>query len=185
MKYHKAILHTHILLAGVCTPFLILYMVTGILYTFGFKGDYVTTKEQLAPTVIDVSSPDKVREFLSSELQKRGRAIPAGAFNYKQSEGAWQATWVGSKGEHALKQTVDGGLELTMNDATLHRQLVQLHKAKGGTVFKVAAAIFTAFTLSLFALGLSLAMRTKGMRYEIAFGMGVGIFALFIAAVLS
>ena len=60
--------------------------------------------------------------------------------------------WTGSSKDVILEPTGDPLVaKLSVKDTTWYRALVQLHKAKGGNIFKVYAAFF-ALTLSILLL---------------------------------
>ncbi|MBW7877131.1 MAG: hypothetical protein H3C47_14210 [Candidatus Cloacimonetes bacterium] len=182
----KTILHLHISLAGLCLPFLIVYLITGILYTFGIKGDFVSSKETVSITQKFSLDQESIQREFTKILEEKKVKIPTGDITVRKAGTSWQAIWNGSDCEHILEPaSEDNNYKLTLKHANWHRNLVQLHKAKGGMVFKIFAALMTLFVLSLFSLGLCLSLQSKVMRNEIGFSILLGTALLIAALMLS
>jgi hypothetical protein len=186
MMKRKTILHLHISLAGLCIPFLLVYLITGILYTFGIKGDFVTKKEALHFSQTIEPKADVIESEFTKILQERNEKIPTGEITIRKAGTSWQAIWNGSDCEHILEPLAEAEkYQLTLKHVGWHRYLVQLHKAKGGMVFKVFSGLMGLFLISLLALGVSLSMSSKAMRYEIGFCILIGTLLLVISAIYS
>ena len=72
--------------------------------------------------------------------------------------------------------------EVTIKQASFHRWLVQLHKAKGSTVFKVYATILATVLFLLVASGLILGLQVKALRRLtlVSSVAGFGAFVIFV-----
>jgi hypothetical protein len=143
----------HMLLAAFIFPVAVMYLVTGGLYTWGIKGAY---DEHKYDVVLDGAlSEDEVvlKELAASELRRLAIAPPTGGAKIKRIGQSFQLEWTGSERDVILKATGDPKkARLLVKETTWYRHLVQLHKAKGGQLFKVYAAILA---ISLFTILLS------------------------------
>lgn len=143
----------HSLMAAFMLPAVFMFLVTGALYTWGTKGSYHNTiyeirlNEPLSPQQAQLQS------VVQDELAARGLSAPSGKSKVKTYGSHFLFEWTGSSSDVIFEPTEDPFMaKLTVKNATWYRTLVQLHKAKGGMVFKVYA---TFFALALFLLILS------------------------------
>jgi hypothetical protein len=100
-------------------------------------------------------SEDEVvlKELAASELRRLAIAPPTGGAKIKRIGRSFQLEWTGSERDVILKATGNPKkARLLVKETTWYRHLVQLHKAKGGQLFKVYAAILA---ISLFTILLS------------------------------
>jgi hypothetical protein len=143
----------HMLLAAFIFPVAVMYLVTGGLYTWGIKGAYDEHKYDVV--LEGALSEDEVvlKELAASELRRLDIAPPSGGAKIKKIGQSFQLEWTGSERDVILKATGDPKkARLLVKETTWYRHLVQLHKAKGGQLFKVYAAILA---ISLFTILLS------------------------------
>ncbi len=144
------ITNIHLLLAAFMFPVALMFLITGGLYTWGFKGSYVSESHEVAlnePLTADLA---RLRDMAVTELQQRNVALPSGEAKIKKGGTSFKLEWTGSVRDVELEPT-DAPLlaKLTVKETTWYRNLVQLHKAKGGQLFKVYAA---ALAISLFLI---------------------------------
>jgi len=142
-----------------------MFAITGGLYTWGIKGGYDNQTFKLplaAPLESDLGS---LIRFAQDELDKQQQGYPSGSAKLKSTKHAHILEWTGSQLDISL--TTDKGsklAELTIKHTSPYRQLVQLHKGKGGTLFKIYAA-FMAFSL-LIILGSGVLMGLGLPKYR-------------------
>jgi len=143
----------HMLLAAFIFPVACMFLVTGGLYTWGIKGAYVSQSYEVQldkPLVDDLAM---LVELTEVELQRLSIASPSGGAKVKKIGPSFQLEWTGAGRDVVLEPTADPLMAtLTVKETTWYRNLVQLHKAKGGQLFKVYAAILA---ISLFTILLS------------------------------
>ena len=130
MKYHA-------LLAAFIFPVAMMFMITGSLYTWGIKGNYVNESyevqlsEPIRPELIELA------ELAETELNKHGLLTPSGKPKIKRLGDHFALEWTGSSKDVVLEPTNNQLMaKLTVKHTTWYRSLVQLHKAKGGAAFK-------------------------------------------------
>jgi hypothetical protein len=181
------IMKLHAWLAGFFLPIGVMFFVTGALYTWGTKGSYETTTETLA-----LESPLKKEDLTGlhglvvAQLGQQDLAHPSGGFKVKSAGTSFYFEWTGSNRDVVLSPTANPlEAKLQIKNTTLHRRLVQLHKAKGGKLFKIMAAALTIGLLLLFASGLRLAWAQVQVKKAAIVGLALGSLVFVLAVALS
>ncbi len=159
MSSRANLINVHLFLATFIFPAVLMFLVTGGLYTWGIKGSYVTQDYPLTLTEPLSGDMSSLKSLVEKELQQLSLAAPTGSAKVKGSGSSLALEWTGSKRDISLAAGADPlSATLTVKETTWYRNLVQLHKAKGGQVFKVYAAflavglfliLFTGFLMAL------------------------------------
>jgi hypothetical protein len=158
-----------------------MFALTGTFYTFKVTGQY-DTKTEVLPLEAPVGPDLAVMMALAEKiLQEKSIENPTGGSGIKKAGTSWQFEWTGSKMDLVLDPT-ENPLEIkaSFKHATLHRHLVQLHKAKGGFAFKLLAAALGVGLILLLVSGWFLGQASREMRKLrlIATIVGIGTFLL-------
>jgi uncharacterized iron-regulated membrane protein len=173
------LMKVHALLAAFIFPVATMFLITGALYTWGIKGSY--TNEVYAITLSQAIQPElnELTALATDELAKLELDVPSGKAKIKTLGNQFSFEWTGSAKDITLKPTEDALIAtLTVKHTSWYRNLVQLHKAKGGIVFKVYAAVFAiALALLLFS-GFMMAWQTPKLKNlsMMSFLIGTGSF---------
>jgi len=143
----------HLILAAFIFPVALMFLVTGGLYTWGIKGSYGSTVHELQLTEPLTADSQMLQALTQKELQRIGVSTPSGTASIKKGGTSFFLEWTGADRDVVLEPTAKLLVaKLTIKDTTWYRNFVQLHKAKGGQLFKVYAA---AFAIALFVILLS------------------------------
>ena len=155
----------HALLAAFILPTVIMFAVTGSLYTWGIKGSYTDDVYEVnlnEPLSADATALTKLAE---SELKALDISAPEGKPKLKTFGSHFRLEWTGSSKDLILEPTDnDRVAELTVKHTSWYRSLVQLHKAKGGVPFKIYATIFAVALGMLLVSGFIMALQTPKLR---------------------
>lgn len=155
----------HLIVAAFMFPAVLMFLVTGVLYTWGNKGEWIEEKATVtlaAPLAADEAA---LKALALAELDKRGLPAPSGSASVSEAGEPVSLAWTGAKSEVAVEATDDPLVaQVTVKEATLHRNLVQLHKAKGSDLFKVYASLLAFVLFLLVASGLVLGLQVKALR---------------------
>ena len=179
----RRLIQFHTALAAFFLPVGIMFLVTGALYTVGIKGGYHTETRTIQLTE---PLPAELSKLVAIVEQQPGVDPPSGAAQVKQSGGSYSLDWTGSTQDLSLTPTADPLVaELTIKDTTLYRRFVQLHKAKGGPLFKGLAVAWAVGLLLLFASGVALALAIKSYRPLTLISMGLGLLTFVVFAFAS
>ena len=159
------LMKVHAVLAAFTLPVAIMFMVTGALYTWGIKGSYTNEVYEVPLTEILTPELTTLTSLVVKELDQRDISLPEGKAKVKKIGSAFMLEWTGSTKDISLEPTGrDLVAKLTVKETSWYRNLVQLHKAKGGVVFKVYAAFF-AFVLGMLLIsGFMMAWQTPKLK---------------------
>lgn len=186
MNYRKTLIQFHTVLAAFFLPMGIMYAITGGLYGLGIKGDYDTTE-----TTIQLQSPldgelSMLVGLAEAELERAGVAPPSGGASVKSGGTSYYLEWTGTQRDVQLHPTADPLVaKFKLKETNKHRYFVQLHKAKGGTVFKWFAAVWMVGLVALFLTGGMMAFAAKPFRRLAAVSAILGVAAFIVMAWLS
>lgn len=155
----------HALLAAFILPVAVMFAITGAFYTWGIKGSYNNESYEIkldAPLLADSNS---LLNLVMAELQSRNISEPEGKSKLKSFGSHFRLEWTGSSKDVILEPGENKQVAiLTIKHTTWYRNLVQLHKAKGGTAFKVYAVIFAIALGLLLISGFIMAMQTPKLK---------------------
>jgi len=127
-----------------------MFLVTGGFYTWGIKGSYDSEVHMISLEKPLTQDQQHLETLTRQELGKLSVAVPSGAAKVKKGGTSFKLEWTGSDRDVVLEPTSDRlSAKLTIKETTWYRHLVQLHKAKGGQLFKIYAAILA---VSLFII---------------------------------
>lgn len=176
----------HLWLAALLFPAILMFLVTGGLYTWGVTGKTEDLKRDVALTApLDAESEDAFKAVALAELSAAGLDEPTGKSRVrKMGEGfAWE--WTGARRDVTVEPTADPLVaRVTIKEASFHRMLVQLHKAKAGVAFKVYASILAVALFLLVATGLIIGFQSRPFRRTTVVGSLAGV-VLFAGLVLT
>ena len=178
------LMQAHVLLAAFILPVAALFAITGSFYTWGIKGSYSNDVYEIAlikPLSADAAALTKLAD---SELKNLNITAPEGKPKLKKYGSHYLLEWTGSSKDLILEPTEnDLVAKLTIKNTSWYRNLVQLHKAKGGTPFKFYAVIFAVSLGLLLISGFVMAWQMPKLRTAaiVSFLIGVISFIAFLA----
>lgn len=186
MDMHRLLIRWHMLVAAFLFPAIILYLLTGALYTWGAKGDYATRDYPVALSAPLTDDRVALQELAAAALAQQGIAAPTGKAEVKKMGDRFQLEWTGSNRDVLLEPGADAATaKLTVKDTGWHRFFVQLHKAKGGTPFKIYAVMLALGLFFLVTSGLIVALKMPHMRRGAIAGSALGLLAFIGMAATS
>lgn len=176
----------HMLLAAFIFPAIVMFLVTGSLYTWGVTGEYVSTDHPLTLTQPLANDETQLVSLAQTELDRLGISAPSGRPRVRSMGDAFQLEWTGSQRDVIVEPGATP-LEATLivKETSWYRYIVQLHKAKGGTVFKVYAAMLALSLFILVASGLAMALMVRAYRSMTLMASAAGVVAFVAALALS
>lgn len=180
------LMKAHAALAAFILPVAIMFFVTGAFYTWGIKGNYETTTHEIQLEKSIQDDLDELVALATAELEKQNISLPTGKAKIKKIGSAFMLEWTGSNRDVVLESTADPLMaKLKVKDTSWYRNLVQLHKAKGGTIFKVYAAIFAIALLLILLSGFMMAWQAPKLRKLALVSTSFGIVTFIIMVVAS
>lgn len=176
----------HALLAAFILPVALMFAITGSFYTWGIKGNYSDDVYEIVLNKPLSADAMTLKKLVESELKNLDISPPEGKPKLKQFGSHYFLEWTGSSKDLILAPT-DNDLvaRLTVKHTTWYRELVQLHKAKGGTVFKVYAVVF-AIALGLLLLsGIIMALQIPKLRAATLVSAFIGLISFIVVVLFS
>ncbi len=175
----------HMLLAAFIFPVALMFLITGGLYTWSIKGSYSNTVHRINLSQPLIADANTLREFMQLELDRLDIDPPSGNVTIKKGGTSYKAEWTGSVRDVVLHPTANKlKAKMVIKDTTWYRQLVQLHKAKGGQFFKVYAALLAVSLFTILLTGFVIALQIPKYRNSAILATLAGI-AMFVAMIAS
>jgi len=175
------LIKVHLLLAAFIFPAALMFIVTGAFYTWEIKGSY-NAEVHMLPLQTPLTDEKLILvDIVNRELEQRSIEQPSGKAKVKKNGTSFQLEWTGSKRDVVLEPTEDALLaKLTVKETTWYRNFVQLHKAKGGQLFKVYAAVMAVALFMILLSGFIMAWqipkyRTMAITFSAA---GIAVFVV-------
>lgn len=161
----STLMKAHAILAAFILPVAIMFFVTGAFYTWGIKGSYETTTHKVNLQKHIQSNLAELVALATKELQEKKIEVPTGQPKIKKIGNSFMLEWTGSNRDVILETTENPLIaKLKIKNTSWYRQFVQLHKAKGGTIFKVYAAVLAVALLCILITGFMMAWQTPKLR---------------------
>jgi hypothetical protein len=174
------------LLAAFIFPVALMFLITGGLYTWGIKGSYESDSYNLTLQTPLSRDQESLIVMTRTELQDRMIPLPSGAAKLKSSGTSFYLEWTGADHDVQLEPTSDALVaKLTIKETSWYRQFVQLHKAKGGSLFKVYAAFLAISLFTILFSGFVMAWQIPKYRRLAAICSISGLCVFFLMVVLS
>ena len=173
----------HLAFAAFMFPAVVMFLLTGALYTWGNKGEW---REDVSTVALEapLASLDEaaLKGVALAALEAQGLGEPSGKLSIETGPEA-SLSWNGARSEVAIAAAqAPASAEVTVREASLHRWLVQLHKAKGSTVFKVYSTLLAISLFLLVVSGLVMGLQVRALRglTWAASAAGLGAFVAFV-----
>ncbi len=175
----------HLILAALLLPAMLMFAITGALYTWGVKGSYDIQTQLLTLKAPLIKGMTSLKSRTLTELSQHGLHSPTGQAKIKNMGQHFALEWTGSQYDVILStQTGSHDAKLQIKYTDYYRYIVQLHKAKGGWVFKVYAVLLAFSLLLVLASGLLMGLSIAKYRKTTITALSLGI-GLFVVAALT
>ena len=177
----RGLVQTHMLLASFVFPVALMFLITGGFYTWGVKGSYEAKVHMLSLQEPLIQDQSNLESMVRKELERLSISVPSGESSVKQGGTSFKFEWTGSNRDVILEPTADMlKAKLTIKETTWYRNLVQLHKAKGGQIFKFYAAGLAIALFIILASGFLMAWQIPKYRRQALFCSAAGIFVFLL-----
>lgn len=176
----------HLVLAAFVLPVALMFFITGALYTWGIKGNYETQVYKLQLQQPMQNNKEWLKNTLTNELAQREIEIPSGSAKIKKAGNSFYFEWTGAQLDVRLESTRNPFVaKLKIKKTGWHRLFVQLHKAKGGTAFKVYAGALAVCLMVLFITGFIMAWQIKKHRLLLISSTVAGVISFIVMVSIS
>ena len=169
----------HLVAAAFMFPAVLMFLVTGALYTWGNKGSWneISDKVELVQPYGELDEA-ALRSVAIAALEANGLPEPSGSLSLSGEGSDRSLSWSGARSEASISSTDDPMVaQVEMKGASFHRLFVQLHKAKGSTAFKLYATALAAVLFLLVLSGVIMGLQVKALRKLTLTTGAVGVLA--------
>ena len=187
MNINRSVLmKVHTLLAVFLLPVAIMFFVTGALYIWEIKGEQEKYNHNIN---LETSFSGELTEFVlltENKLNALNFPIPTGEPKIKEKGEKITFEWSGSAIEVKVETTPEMLIaKMEVKKSSWYRHLVQLHKAKGGLLFKLYATLLSIALLVLLLTGFIMAWQIPKLRKLTAVTTLSGLLVFLILVIYS
>ncbi len=177
------IVQLHMLLSNFVLPAVLLFMVSGALYTLGVKGSVAKQTFTVVLAKPFVPNLEMISGVVEKTLAEKALVLPDADPSLKKSKGGYKfflnglrysVTVVAKKGARSV--------ELTYRERSLLTQVMRIHRAEAGTVFKFVSIMAVLGLLLVFASGLYMAYTVPKFRKPSLIATALGVLLLLAVA---
>lgn len=172
-------------LAGFLLPIAILYFISGALYTLEIKGHI--EKKAITLRLERPFTPDieRLTQITEKALLERKLPLPKAEPLLRKRRGAYELRW----NDLAHVVTLTPGRDaftatLTLKERSTLTQVMRIHRAEAGIVFKALAIIMAVGLIMLFATGIYMALVIHRLRRPLLIAIVGGIVTFLTLLVL-
>lgn len=156
----------HLIAAAFMFPAVLMFLFTGSLYTWGNKGEW-NESTQVVQLAQPYAAQDEagLRAAALQALAAKDLPEPSGSASLSGEGAEQELAWSGARTDITVAAASDpSAAEVTVREATMHRWLVQLHKAKGSTWFKAYATLLATVLFLLVVSGVVMGLQVRSLR---------------------
>lgn len=179
------IVQLHMLLSSFVFPAVLLYIVSGALYTLDVKGS--VAKQMFTVALEKPFEPDL--ELLTRVIEKtlldKALVSPDGDSYLKKSKDGYKFHWGDLRYSVTAVVKKDTSLvEFTYRERSVLTQVMRIHRAEAGTAFKFVSIMTVIGLLLVFMSGLYMAYTMPKFRNASLIATGLGVLIFFIVLVV-
>ena len=181
MLKRSQMIHVHMLLAALVLPVLLMYLISGMLYTFDVKGHI---KKQKIDIILAQPVPlrlDALAAITEKSLLQHHLPIPEGEMSLKKKKTSYLFRWGDLKYAVSVKTTKNPKvLKMTVRERNFLTQVMRIHRAEAGVIFKVIPSILLIGMLLVLLSGIYMALSIPKFRKPVLYSMGcsTGLFLI-------
>lgn len=177
------VMQAHTLLAGFLLPLALLYFVSGALYTLGIKGHIKKQSYTLQLQKPFEPNLEQLLKVTEQALHERRLPSPKGDPLLKRERGNYVLEWSGLRYRVTLKQDKhDRKARLLFRERDFLTQMMRIHRAEAGGLFKFLAIVLVIGLMTILATGIYMVQSVPRLRrpFFIAGAAGMVAFAAFV-----
>ena len=184
MLSRSKIVQLHILLSSFVFPAVLIYVVSGALYTLNVKGSVAKQMFTVALEKPFEPNLEQLTRVIEKTLVAKALVLPDGDSYLKKSKDGYKFHW----GD--LRYSVTGDLkkdtslvEFTYRERSPLTQVMRIHRAEAGTAFKFVSIMVVLGLLLVFVSGFYMAYTIPKFRNSSLIATGLGVLMLFIVVI--
>lgn len=176
MISRQYIMRAHLLLAGFILPIAILYFVSGALYTIDIKGSVKRQTFKLQLETPFTPNLDYLVQVTQQALKERQIEQPEGDPVLKKKRSGYELRWGDMTTVITLRPSNNvHTATLTVRQRSLLTQVMRIHRAEAGILFKVLAVVMVCGLIAMFATGVQMARHIPALRRPLVIAVTAGL----------
>ena len=175
LKLKRArLIQIHMVLAAILLPILLMYSIGGILYTFDIKGHIQKQKFDIILEQAVQLDLDAFAEVTKENLLAHHLPIPDGDMRLKKKKSSYLFRWGDLQYAVSVKTTANPKiLKMTVRERDVLTQVMRIHRADAGTIFKIIPSILFIGILLVLLSGIYMALTIPKFRARVLYTMGL------------
>jgi hypothetical protein len=179
------IMQWHMLLSSFVFPAVLLYVISGALYTLDVKGSIAKQMFTVALEKPFEPNLELLMEVTEKTLIDKALVLPDGASYLKKSKDGYKFHWGDLRYSVTAAVKKDASsIEFTYRDRSMLTQIMRIHRAEAGIAFKFISIMAALGLLLVFVSGLYMAYTVPKFRNPSLIATGLGVLILFVVAVV-
>jgi hypothetical protein len=172
------------LLSSFVFPAVLIYVVSGALYTLDVKGSVAKQMFTVALEKPFEANLEQLTRVIEKTLVEKALVLPNGDSYLKKSKDSYKFHWGDLRYSVAGDLKKDTNLvEFTYRERSLLTQVMRIHRAEAGTAFKFVSIMAVLGLLLVFVSGFYMAYTIPKFRNPSLIATGLGVVMLFIVVV--
>ena len=178
------IIQLHMLLSSFVLPAVLLYVVSGALYTLDVKGSVAKQTFMVALAKPFEPNLDLLTGVIEKTLVDKALVLPNGDSYLKKSKDGHKFRWGDLRYSVTAVAKKDTSLvEVTYRERSVLTQVMRVHRAEAGTAFKFVSIMAVVGLLLVFLSGIYMAYTMPKFRNSSLIATGLGVLMLFVVVI--
>ncbi len=182
----KNLVKIHLMMAAVALPLLLMFVITGGLYTFEYKPSSETKEYRMTMSAPLDGDVEKMKNIVRQVLSEHDLGVPTGKAKVKRSGRSYKMKWSGKN--HSVKLRVSSRdhrvAVIEVKTPSWYHRLMRLHKGKGTDLFDIFSITMSIFVVFILFTGVWIGLKTAAYKALTVKALGLGT-ALFLVMVIA
>lgn len=181
----KILVKLHLIMAAVALPLLLMFAITGGLYTLEYKPSSEKKEYRVTMSAPLDGNVERMKDIVRQELSKHNLDAPMGKAKVKRSGSSYKMKWAGKN--HSVNFRVSSRdntvAVIEVKTPSWYNRLMRLHKGKGGDLFDAFAIAMSVFVVFILLTGVWIGLKTPTYKALTVKALSLGS-VLFLAMVI-
>jgi len=182
----RILVKLHLIMAAVALPPLLMFVITGGLYTLEYKPSSSKNEYRVTMSAPLDGNKEKMKDVVRQVLSEHGLDAPTGKAKVKRSGRSYKMKWSGKNHSANLRASSRDKMVAVIEVKTpsWYNRLMRLHKGKGSDLFDMFAIAMSVFVTFILLTGVWIGLKTAAYKTLTIQALGLGS-ALFLAMVIA
>ncbi|MDQ7004343.1 MAG: hypothetical protein Q9N67_05280 [Ghiorsea sp.] len=181
----RILVKLHLIMAAVALPLLLMFAITGGLYTLEYKPNLEKKEYRVTMNTPLNGDVEQMKNIVRQVLSEHDLNEPMGKVKVKRSGRHYKMKWSGKNHSVSLRASSRDNrvAVIEVKIPSSYHRLMSLHKGKGGDLFDAFAIAMSIFVVFILLTGVWIGLKTATYKALTVKALGVGSL-LFLAMVI-